>query len=1022
MSDKMTSMPFLQLLQWILDEKKAGSIFGIRKYHKKTEGQKQSIFGETLEMPYGPAAGPHTQLAQNIVAAYLTGSRFFELKTVQIMDGEELAACVNKPCILAEDEGYNCEWSTELYVPQAYEEYVKAWVLLHILSKELGLGDPDGFVFNMSVGYDLAGIQSEKIDTFIEQMKEAKDSPVFRQCIRDALSMADQLEHVTREDIMAIPSAVSRSVTLSTLHGCPPQEIEKIAMYLMKEKHVHTFVKCNPTLLGYETARKLMDDMGYDYVAFGAFHFEDDLQFEDAVPMLERLQAAAKEEGLEFGVKLTNTFPVDVTAKELPSEEMYMSGKALTILSLSVAKKLSDAFDGRLRISYSGGADAFNIKEIYECGIWPITMATYFLKPGGYERGIQIGKLLEGCGAPKEGVDQEALLRLIDRISKDDHYRKPVKPVSRKKIPGKAPLTGCFQAPCSYQCPIHQDIPAYVKLTGEGRYEEAMKVITDTNPLPWMTGTICNHRCMTACSRNFYEESVQIREMKRQAAIAGYDDLLSHIRNQRAAYEKQGESPKARVAVVGGGPAGIAAAYFLARGGAQVTVYERRHSLGGTVRYVIPAFRISFEDVDKDVALAKAMGAEFVTGHSVTGLDEFADKDAVILAVGAHRSIPLDIDSENEWNALNFLEQYKYMPDAIPAGKHVVVIGAGNTAMDAARAAKRLPGVEDVTIVYRRTRRYMPADEEELKLAMEDGVRFEELLAPVRQKDGELTCRRMRLGEPDESGRRRPVETDEEVTIHADLVIAALGEKIDSDFYTHLGLDVTEKGYPVTDGATCETSKPGVYVIGDGNHGADTVVTAIRDARMAAEHILGKYGSDADTVEGKYSYKETFSVEDEKKITARRGKLFHSDSRLICGEPAAQAKEADRCLECGQLCENCTEVCPNRANIAIRVEDLCQPVILHVDWMCNECGNCRTFCPYDSAPYKDKLTVFSDASAMEESSNDGFARISDDGQLWRVRLDGQTADYSMADKEWKLPEAVRQTILAAWEEHAYLFM
>ena len=180
-----------------------------------------------------------------------------------------------------------------------------------------------------------------------------------------------------------------------------------------------------------------------------------------------------------------------------------------------------------------------------------------------------------------------------------------------------------------------------------------------------------------------------------------------------------------------------------------------------------------------------------------------------------------------------------------------VVIGAGNTAMDAARAAKRLPGVEDVTIVYRRTRRYMPADEEELKLAMEDGVRFEELLAPVRQKDGELTCRRMRLGEPDESGRRRPVETDEEVTIHADLVIAALGEKIDSDFYTHLGLDVTEKGYPVTDGATCETSKPGVYVIGDGNHGADTVVTAIRDARMAAEHILGKYGSDADTVEGK---------------------------------------------------------------------------------------------------------------------------------------------------------------------------
>ena len=166
MSEKMYPIPFKSLMNWVTSEYAAsGEVFGVRKaYH--AAGKSLPIFGERIETPFGPAAGPNSQLAQNIIAAYFAGARFFELKTVQKMDGAELAACVPRPCILANDEGYNQEWSTELTVPQAMDEYIKAWCALKILAKIYGLGDPDGFVFNMSVGYDLEGIKGEKVDTY----------------------------------------------------------------------------------------------------------------------------------------------------------------------------------------------------------------------------------------------------------------------------------------------------------------------------------------------------------------------------------------------------------------------------------------------------------------------------------------------------------------------------------------------------------------------------------------------------------------------------------------------------------------------------------------------------------------------------------------------------------------------------------------------------------------------------------------------------------------------------------------
>lgn len=997
MGDRMTPIPFHNLMDWIFTERKeTGKVFGVRRPFVKQGDKVLNIFGEKLETPFGPAAGPATQLAQNIVTAYYTGNRFFELKTVQILDGEDLP--VSKPCILAEDECYNCEWSTELRVPEALEEYVKAWFALKIISKEFGLGAEDGFVFNMSVGYDLAGIKSEKIDTFINHIMDARKAPVWQECMDYLLENADRFEKVDRAYIENISPKVCTSVTVSTLHGCPPQEIESIASYLLKEKHLNTYVKCNPTLLGYETARDIMDRMGYDYVAFGDFHFKDDLQFEDAVPMLQRLRSMAEKEGLEFGVKLTNTFPVDVTRNELPSEEMYMSGRALCALSLSVALKLSRAFGGKLRISYSGGADYFNIDQLFGLGIWPVTMATTYLKTGGYQRGTQIAKKLDAMKYKEfDGVDVEGLQKMVNEVMTDKHYTKSLKPLPSRKSVDKVPLIDCFMAPCNRQCPIEQDVPTYLKLVRDGEYLEALKVITDKNALPFITGTICSHTCMNKCTRNFYEESIQIRGAKLVAAKKGYDELIKELK-------PSGQYKNKKVAVVGAGAGGIASAFFLAREGAQVTVFEKRPQAGGIVRYIVPEFRIPSEDVEKDVSLAKAMGAKFEFNHPVIDLKELTDAgfEYIILAVGANKGMPLGIECEKEINAIEFLEACRNRPETLKLGKNVAVIGAGNTAMDAARAAKRMPGVENVSIVYRRTVKYMPADEEELELALEDGVELKELLAPVAHRDGKLICHKVVLGEMDASGRQKPVETEEEVLLDVDTVVASLGEKVDPSFYEGLGLKTTSRGIAELNPFTMEASVPHVYVVGDGAGGPATVVEAIRDASRAVNDILGLKPRAA-----------IVSPLDEKEIAEKKG---------VLAMPGKDKEEGSRCLECNLICEACTEVCPNRANISVRVPGARMAQIIHVDYMCNECGNCTSFCPYDSSPYKEKFTLFRTLEDFEDSENQGFAPLDAEKAIFRVRLGEKIQDVDLNDDSSNLYVDIKNLMLAVYQDYRYLML
>ena len=996
MSDIMTCMPFGQLMDWVLQEKKGqDTVFGVHRPYTADPKNDMTIFTRNLETPVGPAAGPHTQLAQNIIASYYAGARFFELKTVQKMDGAELSACVNKPCILADDEGYNCEWSTELTVPDAMGEYIKAWFILHVIAKEFGLGAQDGFQFNISVGYDLAGIKGDKVNTFIDGMMEAKDTVIFQECRKWLLDNADKFQNFTREDIEAIPSNVCNSATISTLHGCPPQEIESIANYLLTEKHLNTFVKCNPTLLGYDFARKTMDEMGYDYMVFGDFHFRDDLQYEDAVPMLTRLMKLSEELGLEFGVKITNTFPVDVTRNELPSEEMYMSGKALFPLSISLAAKLSAEFAGKLRISYSGGADYYNIDKIVGCGIWPVTMATTLLKTGGYQRFTQVADKVEGiCPKKWEGIDVDALKKLAADAITDGHHVKNIKPVPNRKSTKEVPLLDCFYAPCSEGCPIHQDIPQYVALTGEGKYKEALEVILEKNALPFITGTLCAHNCMTKCTRNFYEESVNIRGTKLTAAEHGYEQLIGEI--------KAGEPNGKKVAVVGGGPAGIAAAYFLAREGAAVTIFEKEEKAGGVIRYVIPGFRIGDAAIDKDISFIQKMGVEIRTNTEITSVADLKAQgyDAVILAIGAGKPGTLKLEKGETVNALKFLRDFKANDGKLNIGKNVVVIGGGNTAMDTARAAKRTEGVEHVYLVYRRTKRYMPAAEDELLDVLEEGVEFKELLSPVSLDGGRLLCKKMKLGQMDASGRAGVTETADVVEVPADTVIVAVGEKIDTDFYTANQIAVDERGKAKVNDKTLETSVSGVYVAGDGARGAATIVEGIRDAQLAVKDILGKEITRDAAVTG-----------DVKDCFEKKGILKHSKEAKT---------EEERCLTCNKVCENCVDVCPNRANISIKVPGMAMNQVIHVDYMCNECGNCKSFCPYASAPYKDKFTLFANEKDMADSKNDGFVVLDKENKTCKVRFVGQITDCKADDPADKLYDGLKKLICAVIDDYGYL--
>lgn len=455
MGDKMIPVDFTVLLQNIRAEyKDKRTVYGVPvKFIDKKKSYKNEYMD--IELPFGPAAGPHTQMAQNIAAAYAGGARFFELKTVQILDGESMH--INKPCISVPDECYNIEWSTELTIEQAFAEYVKAYFLLKFMAVEFGMGRIDGFSFNMSVGYDLQGIKSDKVNKFIDNMKDAGRTETYKYCYAQLKNELSTCELFSAADLADIGTNITDSITVSTMHGCPAGEIEKIAGYLLIEKESPVYVKLNPTLNGLSETQKLLTNKGYGYIKLIESNFRDDLKLTEAVDMLAHLLVQAEKLGRFFGVKLTNTLPVLVDRKQLPDEQMYLSGKPLFLLSLAVADKLANIFGERLPISFSGGLDGHNIAPMLEAGIYPLTMATVLLQGKGYgyfaEYADIIGKVQKNANRPQKNK----INILLKNSLADAYYEK--KRSGHKKNDIGLPMLNCKNCQlCIKVCPNRANI------------------------------------------------------------------------------------------------------------------------------------------------------------------------------------------------------------------------------------------------------------------------------------------------------------------------------------------------------------------------------------------------------------------------------------------------------------------------------------------------------------------------------------------------------------------------------------
>ena len=467
MGDRMKIVPFTSLLDRVIEEYESeNSIFGIREADFFRYPVKQFIDynGEKISNLVGPAAGPHTQMAQNLAAAYLSGGRFFELKTVQVLDSLSFP----KPCIYAEDECYNTEWSTELSIEDACSEYVKGWFLLFFLAGEIfGLNVQD-YIFNMSVAYDLDGIKSSKVDRFIDNLKDASGTDVFQECRTVLFKKAPHFRKFDPGCLENLSPHICSSIALSTMHGCPPEEIESICEHLLGEKELHTYIKLNPTLLGYKFVRQTLDQMGYGYIRLSEESFDKDLNFDQACSLITKINKLAAEKGRKVGIKLSNTLPVKITSGELPGNEMYLSGRPLYPLTINLAYSLAAAFKGEICISYCGGADHKNAAQIVESGIYPVTVATTLLKPGGYNR---LKKLSEAVAPVQrkalQGIRLDQLKKLAERSINETVYRKMKQRILRKPAQ-PLPVFDCREScrMCTDVCPNRAN--HLVTVSGDG--------------------------------------------------------------------------------------------------------------------------------------------------------------------------------------------------------------------------------------------------------------------------------------------------------------------------------------------------------------------------------------------------------------------------------------------------------------------------------------------------------------------------------------------------------------------------
>lgn len=469
-------------------------------------------------------------------------------------------------------------------------------------------------------------------------------------------------------------------------------------------------------------------------------------------------------------------------------------------------------------------------------------------------------------------------------------------------------LTRTKMPPCQASCPIHQDAQGYVKSIAAGSFEKAARIIFKDNPLPAICGRVCAHPCTTTCTRGDLDECINLPGLKRFVIDTVPDYILPKPTKER----------REKIAIVGSGPAGLMCAYKLRQKGYQVTIFEALPVAGGMMRVGIPNFRLPHEILEEEIQRIRDIGVKIQlntrVGKDVSLRDLQKSHKAVFIGIGAHIDRRLGIEGEElsgVRSGVNFLRKVN-LGEKVELDRRVLVIGGGNSAIDVARTAQRLGS--DVTIVYRRTKEEMPADHIEIEEAEREGILIRLLEAPTRiigeEKVSALECQKMKLGEPDESGRPRPVPVeDSEFQIECDEIILSIGQSPDLEGVGDLmELDISSWGTFSVDPVTRETNLPGLFAGGDCVTGPNIIVWAMRGGMEAAESIdrycrgedLKKGRDEEETFEGEVMVEKILNqTKDQVRIPHIPQDQRHSFTEVVTGYTREQAmEEAFRCMNC----------------------------------------------------------------------------------------------------------------------------
>lgn len=558
MTTLLQPMPMTRMVEHIARElEMTSTVFSVPPGYRGTGAEVKLPFGQ-LDLTLGTAPGPHGLLAQNLVCAYVAGARFLSLAPV--------GAAVPQMTVGSDGLCRRRERTGALSLRQTTAEAVKGSILIQLLCRELGL-DSRGVVFSMALPGDKAYLERKDVQEYLDTMADASQTEVWKDSVTAAKGLAGRFNNLHRSELDGLDPHIS-NVARVTL----PQSGALDGVELLIARGVHVFVR-------------------FDLSA------GDDPRLPAILASLQALAKTAGAKGIFVGV--------EVSGSQSVGDGEALSGPAMAPATLRLAAKLAALCPG-LPMSYAGGADQLNLARIAAQGFLTVSVCTTLLKPGGYLRLRQMARTLAALRAEGERVEPDSLLALADKLEGEARYqKKDVPPRPRKR--GKVPMADCFTAPCQGGCPFGEDIPGALRLMSDGRFRDALHVILDRNPLPHMTGAFCHQPCRERCTRVFYDEAVVTRDAEALCANAAWEDMLTRM-------EKPEPLVGQRVAVLGGGASGMAAAFLFARRGVPVTLFESGEKLGGALRRKGGE---AAEAIDADAQLLDVMEVDIRLGGSV---------------------------------------------------------------------------------------------------------------------------------------------------------------------------------------------------------------------------------------------------------------------------------------------------------------------------------------------------------------------------------------------------------------------